>query len=173
MEKKIVPAYVPGILLSLVSIVLFLVYYFMGRTFTKDIFAYLPLLIYLAFIIGYVIKYAKDNNANVTFGKCFGYGFKIAAFAAIIYFVFSLVFILLFPEIKDQYMQFIREEMSKNPQNLSDEQLDQTVQMVSKFFMISFLGGGLFGNLIMGLIASLIGAAVAKKNPQTPFSSQI
>ncbi len=172
MEKKIVPAYVPGLLLALVNIVIFLVYYFSGRAFAKDFFAYLPMLVFLAFIIGYVVKFAKDNHANVTFGKCFAYGFKIAAFAALIYFVFCLVFILLFPELKEQYMQFMRTEMANNPQNFSDEQLEQGLQMVSKFFMVSFLGGTLFGNLVMGVIAALIGAAVAKKNPQSPFSPQ-
>lgn len=173
MEKKIVPAYVPGMLLALINIVIFLAFYFMGRTFTKDILAYLPMAVFLAFIIGYVVKFANDNNGNVTFGKCFGYGFKIAAFAALIYFVFSLIFILLFPDLKDQYLQFMHEEMAKNSQNFSDEQMEQATQMVGKFFMLSFLGGGLFGNLLMGVIASLIGAAVAKKKPQTPFSPQM
>jgi len=44
--------------------------------------------------------------------------------------------------------------------------------MVDKFFMISILGGSLFGNLIVGTIASLIGAGVAKKNPANPFDQQ-
>lgn len=172
MEKKSVPAYVPGILLALVNIVIFLAYYFMGRTFQKDVLAYLPLLVFLGFIIVYIVKFAKDNDGNVTFGKCFAYGFKIAAIAALIYFAFSLIFIFAFPEIKTQYLQFLRVELDKNPQNLSDEQIDQSLQIMSKFFTISFLGGGLFGNLLMGVIASLIGSAVAKKKPQTPFSPQ-
>lgn len=173
MEKKPVPAYVPGILVALLSIVIFLAYYFMGRTFEKDVFAYLPLLVFLGFIIGYIIKFANDNDGNVTFGKCFGYGFKIAAVAALIYFAFSLIFIFAFPDLKTQYLQFIRIEMEKNPQNFSDDQIDQSLQVMSKFFTVSFLGGGLFGNLLMGVIASLIGSAVAKKKPQSPFSPQI
>ena len=52
---------------------------------------------------------------------------------------------------------------------LSDEQIDKAVEMVDKNFILFTAGGALFMYLILGLIGSLIGAAVTKKNPQTPF----
>jgi hypothetical protein len=42
--------------------------------------------------------------------------------------------------------------------------------MMGGFFTISAVGGSLIVNIIVGAIASLIGAAVAKKNPQGPFN---
>jgi uncharacterized protein (DUF2062 family) len=34
------------------------------------------------------------------------------------------------------------------------------------------IAGTIFGSLVVGAIGSLIGAAVTKKNPQTPFQQQ-
>lgn len=171
MEKKPVSYFIPGIILGLVSVILFLVYFFLGLTFRKDFINFIPALISFALIIYFVIKWANDNDNNVTFGQCFGYGFKSVMIMALIVFFFTLIFILLFPDFKQQYIDFIRVQMDEN-KTITDEQKEQGVAMVSKFFMISTLGGGLFFNLLIGAIASLIGSAIAKKNPQTPFSQQ-
>jgi len=40
---------------------------------------------------------------------------------------------------------------------------------VSKNFMLIVAGGALFMYLLFGVIASLIGAAVTKKNPRNPM----
>ena len=63
-------------------------------------------------------------------------------------------------------------EMEKSNSNLSDEQREKALEMTGKFFNISVIGGGLFMNIIVGAVASLIGAAIAKKNPQGPFVQQ-
>jgi len=49
------------------------------------------------------------------------------------------------------------------------EQIDQTMETVRKSFMIIVIFSVLFGSLIAGSIASLIGAAVAKKKPINPL----
>ena len=43
--------------------------------------------------------------------------------------------------------------------------------MTKKFFLPFALGGAILGTGFLGAIASLIGAAVAKKNPIDPFSN--
>jgi hypothetical protein len=55
---------------------------------------------------------------------------------------------------------------------MTDEQKEKGIEMVGKFFNISVIGGSLFMNLLFGAIASLIGAAIAKKRPQGPFVQQ-
>jgi uncharacterized membrane protein YphA (DoxX/SURF4 family) len=109
---------------------------------------------------------------NVTYGNCFSYGFKTTAIVAIIMAIFLAVFIYAFPDYKASFMQFMTDEMEKSNSNISDEQQEKGIEMMGKFFAISAIGGGLFMNLLLGAIASLIGAAVAKKNPQGPFVQQ-
>lgn len=169
MEKKPASPATNGIIIALISIVLFLVYYFMKLSFEEGILRWIPAIIMLALVIFFITKWANDMNNNVTFGQCFGYGFKMIAISTIIVFLFTVIFIYTFPDYKTQFLGAMRVKFNEN-HDLSDEQKSQAVGMMEKFFTISILAGSLLGNLIIGTIASLIGAAVAKKNPQTPFS---
>ena len=65
------------------------------------------------------------------------------------------------------------EEARKNMQekNLSEEQMDKAIEITQKFFTTFLIAGTLFGYIILGAIASLIGAAITKKNP-TNFQAQ-
>jgi hypothetical protein len=52
----------------------------------------------------------------------------------------------------------------------TEEQIDQSMAVFDKMFWVFMIGGILLGYLIIGCIASLIGAAVAKKHPRpNPF----
>ena len=84
-------------------------------------------------------------------------------------FFFMLIFIYVFPDYKTHMLDVIKEQMNQNPQ-ITDEQKEKGMSMVSKMFMISTLGGALFGNLLIGAIASLIGAAIPKKVEVDPFT---
>ncbi len=53
----------------------------------------------------------------------------------------------------------------KKAGSMTEDQITQGVEFTKKFFMVFVLSAVLFGTLITGAIASLIGAAVAKKNP--------
>jgi hypothetical protein len=93
---------------------------------------------------------------------------KVSALVTIIILVYSIVYFQIFPDTKEMIFDKMREEMIKQGQ-VSDEQIDQSVTFMRKYFNVFFIGGGIFMTMIMGLIGSLIGAAVAKKNPSTPF----
>lgn len=173
MEKKPVTHFVVGIVVGLTLIILFLAFYFTGNAFQKSAISYLPTLIFVIAIVYSVIQYAKANQGNVTFGSCFSYGFKASAVVAIVMAIFLTVFIISFPDYKESFLQFMTAEMEKSNSNLSDEQKETSVAMMGKFFNISVIGGGIFMNLLVGVIASLIGAAMAKKNPKDPFAQQI
>jgi hypothetical protein len=172
MEKKPVTHFISGIIIGLVLIVFFLAFYFTGNAFKKSALTYLPTFFFVIAIVYSVVQYSKALNHNVTFGNCFSYGFKTTAIVAIIMAVFVAVFIFAFPDYKESFLEFMTAEMEKGSSNLSDEQKEKGLEMTGKFFNVSVIGGGLFMNLIVGAIASLIGAALAKKNPQGPFVQQ-
>ncbi len=71
-----------------------------------------------------------------------------------------------FPEFKDKAMDEARKGMTTK--NLSEEQIEKAIDITRKFFMVFLIGGALLGYLLFGAIASLIGAAITKKDPQ-PF----
>ena len=69
----------------------------------------------------------------------------------------------------DKIVEIARKKMAENPQ-MTDEMIEQALGMTKKFLFPFAIGGAIIGTAIMGVIASLIGAGIAKKNPVDPFS---
>jgi len=169
MEKKKSAIWTPAIIIALISIVYGLVLYFAHQMDNKS----LGWIGYLIFIVAICIacnQYSRSFNGNVTFGNVFGYGFKVSAAVALIMIVWTvLMFKVIFPDLQDELMQKQAAEMVKK--GMSQDQIDKGMQMVNKFFMVFMIGGAIVMYAFLGAIASLIGAAIAKKNPQAgnPF----
>lgn len=171
MEKKPVSHITAGLIVGAVGITLFLIYYLAGLSFKTNFYSWIPLLITIGLIIFFVVQYAKANNNNLTFGRLFGYGFRTTIIYTLLMTAFLFIVLYLFPDYKTQYLEVVGNQMDMN-NNLNEEQRDVSLKMIEKFFTLTMVGGGLFLNIFMGTIASLIGAAVAKKNPVTPFDNQ-
>jgi len=169
MEQKITTPVQKGLVISLVLIVFGLVLYFTDQYMNKGL-SYIQYVILIGGVIWSCITYAKQMNGNVTFGNVFAHGFKTTAFVAALMAVYTFVSIkFLFPEMVDKIMDASRQEMQKNNQ-LSEEQINQALEMVKKFFVPFAIGGLILFFAICGAVGSLIGAAAAKKNPQGPFA---
>jgi hypothetical protein len=164
METKPTSPAVKGIIISLVLIVLGLVIYFAGQSQNKSI-QWIQSLLYGIGIIWSAILFSKQSNGNVTFGNIFAHSFKVSAAVTAIILVYTFVFLkFIAPTFVDQTIEVSRQQMESQGK-LTAEQIDQAIAMTRKYFMVFAIGGGLVANLILGLIFSLIGAAVAKKNP--------
>lgn len=169
METKPTSPAIKGIIISLVLIVFSLVLQFMDLTQNRALSS-IGLLLFAVGIIWSCIYYAKQLDANVSFGNVFSDGFKTSAAVAALMVVFTFIsFKLLFPESVDKILEQSRLEMAKK-NNLTDEQIDTAMSMTKKFFMPFAIGGAIVLYLILGAISSLIGAGVAKKNPRDPFN---
>ncbi len=172
-EKKIMTPLNKGLILGLIAIVLSV----LTQTLIPDLkeqqkYGWISQAILFAGIIWACWSYAKDMNSNVTFGNVFAHGFKTTAVLTSISLVFTILSVtLLFPELKDKALENAREQMTEQGQ-LNDTQIDQALEMTRKFFTVFVIGGVIISTLLVGAIASLIGAAVVKKNPNpTPFES--
>jgi NADH:ubiquinone oxidoreductase subunit 6 (subunit J) len=169
MEQKISTPVQKGLIISLILIVFGLALYFTNQYMNKGL-SYLQYLILIIGIIWSCNVYAKQMNGNVTFGNVFAHGFKTTAFVAALMAVYTFVAVkFLFPEMVDKIMDATREEMQKNDQ-LNEEQISQSLEMIRKFFLPFAIGGIIFFFALVGAISSLIGAAIAKKNPKDPFA---
>jgi hypothetical protein len=164
MEKKVTTHFTKGLIIGLIMVAIGLVFQVL------DIYErwvqWATLGLYLIAIIWACVSYANDMEGNITFGKVFGHGFKTAAIVALIAIAAFAITYLIMPEIKDKAIEKAREEMAKNPQ-MTEEMIDQAIGMTDKFFFLFGVVGSLFGYAFIGLIGSLIGAGVAKKNPNS------
>jgi hypothetical protein len=124
-------------------------------------------------IIWACLSYSKQMAGNVTFGNIFSHGFKASAIvAAVLGLWVAISFGLIFPEALDRVMDVQREAMEKRG-GMSDEQMDQALRISKKMVLPMMTIGSVIMYLIIGAISALIGAAVAKKNPNPQPFDQI
>ncbi len=172
MENKPTAPWLIAIITSLGFIVFNLILYVTDQL-TNKYMSWVSSAILVIVIIWACIHYAKQMNGDVTYGNVFAHGFKVTAGIAAIMAVYSFVsFKFIHPEIIDKTIEIARTEMEKNPQ-LNSEQIDTGINMTRKFFVPFAIAGALFGTVLVGLIGSLIGAAIARKNPTTPFDKPV
>lgn len=148
---------IAGILMALFGLALYL-----AGLWTKPWAQYVGYIPFLALIIMNAIAYSKANDHYVTFGNVFGSCFKASAIVVLISIIWAFIMIFIFPEMKEKGIEMARDQMAKNPE-LSDEQIDMSLQMTRKYWNVFMIAGALFINLFYGAVFSLIGAAVAKK----------
>jgi len=166
-ENKIMSPQIKGLLIALIVIILGIAGYFTGLGFSTW-FNWVVNAIMLAAIIIACIHFANQKQGYVTFGNVFLHGFKITAVIAIIVLVYTLLaFTVLFPDMKEKIFEMQRTKMEET--GIDDDKLEQAMTMMKKYFMIFLVLGVIFGTLIWGSIASLIGAAVAKKKKINPL----
>jgi hypothetical protein len=171
METKITTPVIKGVIITLILIVYGLIIYFTNQI-QNQVLSYLQYVIFLGGIIWSCVSYSKQMNANVTFGNVFAHGFKTSAVVTVlvaIYTVISMKF--LFPEMVDKGMEIARQKMEASGK-LSDSQIDQQLDFYKQHAVLLTLAGIIIFFAIVGLLSSLLGAAVAKKKPQGPFGNQ-
>ncbi len=161
MEQTITPTSTKGIVIGLILVVLALITYFLNIEVNGPL-QWVGYAVFLGGIIWSVISYGKQVNYNSTFGNYFAHGFKVAALVTAIMIIYVIVFVILFPEFKEKALVEARKKMVEKNQ-LTEDQITAGVQMTKKFFMVFLVGGTLVGYLFFGALASLIGAAVTKK----------
>jgi len=159
-----------AVLISLILIVVDLIGSFAHLKFTSW-FKWISTIVIIVSLIMACISFGKQNEA-VTYGKAFGYAFKISLIIAIIMTVYSLISVfLIFPEFIDQTLQNARENMEARG-NMSQEQMDAGIAMTKKFMQpVPIAIFSFVITLIIGVIGSLLGAAFAKKSEENVFQN--
>ena len=168
MEEKVTTAAIKGLIISLIMIVFSLVTIYAEQTENKAL-GFVPIAVLLAGVIWGCIVFARQKDHNVTFGNVFAHGFKTtAAVIALMAVYMLLLFLVIKPELKDLALEQSRQALEK--QNMSEADIQNALDVTNKIFLPAAIGGAMVTYALIGCIASLIGAGVAKKNPNpTPF----
>lgn len=169
-QQKPISHIVAGLIIAGVLVIISTIIQFMNLATTPGVAWIQPIVIILGLLF-LVRAYGKANNYTMSFGNLFAYGFKTTAVFTIITIAFSILFLLLFPDLKEKTFEMTRQQLEKDGK-LSDEQIDQALEVTRKFFWVGVVGGSMLGMIIMGAIGSLIGAGATKKQPNNPFEQQ-
>ena len=152
-----------GITIALIIIFLSVLSYFIGAT-MQGWPQYLIYAVYVAGIMWSCVVYGKQLNGDVTFGNVFAHGFKVAAVVTVLMIGFTLALSAFSPEMKEKALETIRTEMAKNPK-VTPDMVEKTEAIYTRWFTPILIGSALLGYLFLGLLGSLAGAAITKKNP--------
>ncbi len=166
METKVSTPIVKGVIISLVLVVLSVASQLLQFD-TQSWFRWLSSLLLVGAIIGSCIVYSNQKNNFVTFGNVFADGFKTTAVITCLTILFTVLMFLVLPELKQRVFDVAVKESEK--QGLSDDMIEKQMGFLKNMFWVFIVGGVMFTYLLIGVISSLIGAAVAKKNPVDPF----
>jgi hypothetical protein len=166
-ERKPITHVTAGLIMAALLVVYSIIIQFMGLTQQRS----LGLLQYALIMVGliyFINQYGKAHNYTLSFGNLFAFGFKATAVFTIINIVFLILFFLIFPDMKEKTFEIARQQMEDNPK-LTEDQIEQGLDMARRFFWVGLIGGTMFFMILIGALGSLIGAAVTKKRPNTPF----
>lgn len=167
MENNITSHIIKGSILAAIGI-LFSIVIYVFNLFELTWLSWINYLIFIGGLVYGAILYSNQSNNNVTFGNLFAHGFKTTAVVIVITVVYTVISMkFLFPDMVDKIMEISRKKMEENPQ-MTDEMIEQALTMTKKFFFPFAIGGAIIGTGILGALGSLLGAAIAKKNPN-PF----
>ena len=159
-----------ALLISLLLIVVDLIGGFAHLRFTSW-FKWISTIVILVSLIYAGINYGKQHDL-VTFGKVFGYCFKISLLISAFMLVYTLISIyVIFPEFTDQALQNAREGMEAKG-GLTEEQIDAGMAMTKKFMQpVPLAIFSFVATLFICTIGSLLGAAFAKKSEPNAFQN--
>ncbi len=157
-----------GLITGLVIIVLSAVVYVANLS----EMSWIQYLLYAVFLGGLILNamaFSKANQGAVTFGQVFSSGFKATAIVTLLAVAWVILSVTIFPDMKDRAIDLARMNMEKEG-GMDAEMMEKALTMTRNNFTTFLVMGTVFGYLVMGLIFSLIAAAVAPKNkrPLTP-----
>jgi uncharacterized protein DUF4199 len=171
MEKKVTTPVLAGLIISLILIAESLITYFTG-SYLQDWAKYVGFGILVIGIIWAVINNAKEKSNDVTYGQLFGFGFKVAGVVTCITILYLLLSGVIFPDMKVKIMEFARQQALSKP-GADADQVEKGLEMFENHYTLFLVIGVVFWYLIIGVVVSLIAAAIPKKNPQSPFENKM
>jgi hypothetical protein len=152
-----------GFILGMIGIVYTLVMYFLDLTFNQ-IQGWVFLLIEIAALYMLVKSY-RDNSLYgiISFGQALGAGVVICLYYSIISAVFMyILYAVIDVDLAQKQLAFVEEQMLTR--GLAQEQVDAAMSIQAKILKPAILAPvSIFGNMIGGVIISLIVAAIVQK----------
>ena len=151
---------VTGALMILISIAI----YMAKKSFDNGL-QYITYTVYIAGVLWTLFTFKKETGANSTFKIYFAEGFKYFVVVTFLMVLFTLVFILLHPELKDQMAELMRAGYAKDAKDMMPSDVENKIAAAKKFFLPGFLMGAVLSYLFTGALATAVisGILIQKK----------
>ena len=158
-----------GLILGVVSIILSVGIYAMGKIYDQGMGVMLASFVIMAVVIFMALKNFKAGNNNLlSLGDALKIGLGIALIGAIISVIYNQIFInFIEPDFMENMMKVGEQKMLEQYPNMTDEQLEGAKQKQEKFSS-PLIGAamGIVGSLFFGFIISLIEGLILKRTEE-------
>jgi uncharacterized BrkB/YihY/UPF0761 family membrane protein len=151
--EKITATY-KGLITGALMIVLSVCIYLVKKNFDNNL-QYISYATYIAGILWTLFSFKKQTNNTATFKQYFAEGFKCFIVVALVMVLFTLIFILLHPELKEQMVNMMTTELAKQ-NDITPLDIENKIASAKKAFLPSLLMGAVFGYLAIGALVTLI-----------------
>lgn len=154
-----------GVYLAIALILLSVVFYVTGNTFSK-VAQYLGYPVMIIGIILSQVSYKKTLGGTMTYGQALGVGVLTMVVASFISGIYTfLLYEVIDPSLQEQMRIFTEEQIIQKGQ-VPEDQIEMAVEIAAKFQKPAIMFAmAIFGGAFIGLIISLITAIFTKKNP--------
>jgi len=126
--------------------------------------SYIP---FFAFLFLAQKEYRDQIGGYITFGEGFSAGFRYSIFCGLLLAIFSYLYLtILSPAVWEKAMDTTRTALEDK--NMTGAQLDKTMDLMKKWGPLFGAFGAAILYAILGAVASLIGAAIFKKE-RSPY----
>lgn len=162
-------SFMPGILVGLALIVFELIMYLLDVD-RESWIKYLAYLVMAGGIYWAATTYRdKQLGGFISFGQAFGSGFWTAFFASVISAIFTYIYVTMIdPGMIEEILLTAEERMLEQNPNMSDEQLEQALNMTEMFTSGPMITAWVFiFNLLASAVLSLIIAIFVKRENQS------
>jgi hypothetical protein len=112
---------------------------------------------YVAGIIWTLFTYKRETSNTATFKQYFAEGFKCFIIVTLMMVLFTLVFIITHPELKEEMAALMRTEYSKS-KDLLPVDIENKIVAAKKMYLPGYLMGAVLGYLFIGSLISVVGA---------------
>jgi hypothetical protein len=120
---------------------------------------YLMYLIYAAGIAWTLFDFSKSPKYTGKFKELFGQGFRCFIIVTLMMVIYSIIFVMTHPEMKEEYAVYAREELVKQ-KNKTPVEIEEGVKNARNQFVTVTASQYLFGYLIPGIIFTIGGSAL-------------
>lgn len=155
-----------GLLTGLAMVAYSLMLHFTNVSMTSWL-NYVVLAIFLVGVLLFCLAYGKSKDHYVTFGNVFKAGFRMVALTTLVMLAWAIIAILVFPEMKEKSLEATQQQLVK--QKMSAEKIEETMTMTRDKYTLLTVMVVMFSNLFYGVVFSLIGAAITKKNKNQQY----
>jgi hypothetical protein len=157
-----------GLMMAVLSIAYFLIFNMLGVDVSQGPGSW-GRLVYCVALIFLAHKYFKENGDGfMSYGQGVGISFWMSLVSSVISSIFTYIYVTLIDTgFIQQMMDKTRESMEEKG-NLSDEQIQQAMDMTAKFMtpgmMVTF--GIIFGVIIVVIVGLVVTIFTQKKSPE-------